>query len=122
MACRLIADSMISPGTTKLAQMNAAKCNVMRDGKMEEMDATLVVPGDIIELKTGDGVPADCRFIESLEVMANEAMLTGESEDMKKHAGVEDGSNPFALNMGFSASSITNGRGKAVVTSTGMET
>jgi magnesium-transporting ATPase (P-type) len=106
----------------KLAQMNAAKCKVFRDGKLEEVDATLIVPGDVIEMKTGDGVPADCRFFEALEILANEALLTGESEEIKKHTDVEDGSEPFARNMAFMASSITNGRGKAIVTTTGMKT
>jgi magnesium-transporting ATPase (P-type) len=106
----------------KLAQMNAAKSMVWRDGKVESIDATMIVPGDVIELKTGDGVPADVRYFECLEILANEALLTGESEEIKKVIEVEDGSEPFAHNMGFMGSSVTNGRGKAVCTTIGMKT
>eukprot|EP00971_Amphidinium_carterae_P054964 1083331-Amphidinium_carterae.1 len=89
---------------------------------MQEMDATDVVPGDIIELKTGDGVPADCRLFEIVEVLANEALLTGESEEIKKVLTVDDLDDPFAKNMCFMSTSVTNGRARAVITTTGMQT
>jgi len=106
----------------KLAAMAAPKCNVIRDGQMQELDATEVVPGDLIELKTGDGVPADCRLIEIVEVLANEALLTGESEEVKKVLVVDDLDDPFSKNMCFMSTAVTNGRGRAVITSTGMQT
>jgi len=106
----------------KLAAMAAPQCNVIRDGKMVETDASEVVPGDIIELKTGDGVPADCRLFEIIEVLANEALLTGESEEIKKVLTVDDLDDPFAKNMCFMSTSVTNGRARAVITTTGMQT
>jgi len=106
----------------KLAQMAAPKCKVVRDGKISDIDATELVPGDIIALQTGDGVPADCRLIECMEMLANEAPLTGESEEVKKVLKAEDVDEPFAKNMCFMSTCITNGRGKGIVTTTGMKT
>jgi magnesium-transporting ATPase (P-type) len=106
----------------KLAQMNAAKCKVFRDGKVEDVDATLIVPGDVIELKTGDGIAADCRLFECLEVMTDEALLTGESEHIRKHNKADKGEEPFSTNMCFMGSQVVNGRGKAIVTTIGMQT
>ena len=80
------------------------------------------MPGDVITLNTGDGVPADCRLIECLEVFANEALLTGESEDIVKHMKPEKTDERFAKNMCFASTIITSGRGKAVVTTTAMDT
>merc|ERR1719443_2267094 len=73
------------------------------------MPATELVPGDLIELRTGDGVPADCRLIECLE-------------DFVKHMKPEVTDERFAKNMCFASTTITSGRGKAVVTTIGMKT
>jgi len=106
----------------KLAAMAAPKCTVIRDGSPQDIEAIEIVPGDLVELKTGDGVPADARLIEVVEVLANEALLTGESEEIKKVLTVEDLDEPFAKNMVFMSTSVTNGRCRAIVTTTGMET
>jgi len=106
----------------KLAAMTAPKCKVYRDGSVKEVEASELVPGDVIELATGDGVPADCRLIECMEILANEALLTGESEEVRKVLVVEDLDEPFSKNMCFMSTSVTNGRGKAIITSTGMST
>jgi len=107
---------------SKLAGMAAPKCCVWRDGKATDIAASELVPGDIVDLKTGDGVPADLRLFECMEVLANEALLTGESEEARKRLVAEDLDEPFALNMCFMSTSVTNGRGKGIVTTTGMKT
>ena len=106
----------------KLAAMAAPKCKVLRDGDVQDVEASELVPGDVIELATGDGVPADCRLFECMEILANEALLTGESEEVRKVLVVDDLDEPFAKNMCFMSTSITNGRGKAIITATGMRT
>jgi magnesium-transporting ATPase (P-type) len=106
----------------KLASMSKPTCKVLRNGQTLDMAATDLVPGDVIALGTGDGVPADCRLIECLEVFANEALLTGESEDIVKHMNAETTDERFAKNMCFASTIITSGRGKAVVTTIGMKT
>lgn len=84
-----------------------------------------MVPGNIIFLNTGDKVPADCRLLEELNLKAEEAALTGESVPVEKDAGAVisgDASPGDRKNMCFSATIVTYGRGKAVVTATGMQT
>ena len=72
---------------------------MIRGGQTQTIDATELVPGDIITLNTGDGVPADCRLFECLEVFANEALLTGESEDIVKHMKPEKTDERFATSV-----------------------
>ncbi len=107
-----------------LRKMVSLKARVIRDGKMQEIDAADVVPGDILALETGDKIPADARLIEVINLATQEATLTGEStpvlkniETLHDHIAVAD-----QHNMAFSGTIITNGRGKAVVVSTGMRT
>jgi len=106
----------------RLAKMAAPKCNCIREGKESLIDASLLVPGDMVLLRTGDGVPADCRLTECMEVLTNEALLTGESEEVVKVMIAPDPDEPFAKNMCFMSSTVTNGSGRCVVTTTGMAT
>lgn len=105
----------------KLASLQAT---VLRNGIEKKIDATLLVPGDIILLETGEKVPADARLIEAVNLETQEAMLTGESLPNKKHTAVIEEKIPVAdrTNMVFSGTIITRGRGKAIVTETGMQT
>jgi P-type E1-E2 ATPase len=102
--------------------MAAPKCNVIRNGEESYIDANLCVPGDIVMMKTGDGVPADCRMVETMEVLTNEALLTGESEEINKFMVAPDNDEPFAKIMCFMSTSVTSGTARAVVTTTGMFT
>ncbi|MBI2208544.1 cation-translocating P-type ATPase [Candidatus Woesearchaeota archaeon] len=104
----------------KLASLKAA---VIRDGKEKEIDSKLLVPGDIIKLQTGDKIPADARVIELVILETQEAALTGESLPVKKDLKVLPEKTQLAdrLNMVFSGTIITHGKGKAVVTNTGMQ-
>ncbi len=105
----------------KLASLTAT---VIRDGKEKDIDAKLLVPGDIVKLETGDKLPADCRIYELVNLQTQEATLTGESTPIKKELIVLAEKTPLAdrLNMAFSGTIITNGKGRAIVISTGMQT
>jgi Ca2+-transporting ATPase len=95
-----------------LKKMTAPTALVLRDGKETVIQAREVVPGDVIILRTGDRVPADSRLIEGFNLKADEAPLTGESSPVDKNRG----------DTVFSGTVIVYGRGKAVATSTGMNT
>jgi Ca2+-transporting ATPase len=107
-----------------LKKLASLKSTVIRDGKEKDIDAKLLVPGDIIKLETGDKVPADCRIFELVNLQTQEATLTGESTPVKKELSILAEKTPLAdrLNMAFSGTIITNGKGKAIVTATGMKT
>ena len=108
----------------ELKKLASLKAVVMRDGKKVEIDAKELVPGDIIILETGEKVPADARLAEIFNLQTQEAALTGESlpvkkiiEKLKQGLGIGD-----RKNMIFSGTMVTTGRGKAIVTETGMNT
>lgn len=106
-----------------LKKLASLKATVIRDGKEKSIDAKLLVPGDIIKLQTGDKIPADARVIELVILETQEAALTGESLPVKKELKVLPEKTQLAdrLNMVFSGTIITNGKGKAVVINTGMQ-
>ncbi|MFH0867693.1 MAG: HAD-IC family P-type ATPase, partial [Candidatus Woesearchaeota archaeon] len=107
-----------------LKKLASLKATVIREGKEKDIDAKLLVPGDIIKLETGDKLPADCRIYELVDLQAQEATLTGESTPVKKELTVLAEKTPLAdrINMAFSGTIITNGKGHAIITSTGMQT
>jgi len=107
-----------------LKKLAAPKARLMRDGKEMIIPAREVVPGDLLLLETGDTVPADARLIEAIEVKADEAVLTGESTPVNKDVTPIKAEAPVAerKNMLFMATHAIYGRGKALVTSTGMNT
>ena len=98
---------------------------VIRNGEIIVVPAKELVPGDIIVLDTGDYVPADVRIIEAVNLKSQEASLTGESVPVEKNIEIiEDAEVGLGdrLNMLFSSSLITYGRGKGIVVETGMTT
>ncbi|NLT95791.1 MAG: cation-translocating P-type ATPase [Clostridia bacterium] len=106
-----------------LKEMTKAHAKVLRDGKVSQVEIENLVPGDIILLDAGDAIPADARLFESASLMANEAALTGESVPVEKELTVikgEDVSVGDRKNMVFRGTTVTGGRGKAIVTGTGM--
>lgn len=108
-----------------LKNLSSPQARVIRNGKEMIIDAAILVPGDIISLESGDYVPADARIIESNSLKSEESALTGESVPTEKDATAEAAVNaPLGdrFNMLYSGCSITYGSGKAVVTSTGMNT
>ncbi len=107
-----------------MRKLTAPKARVMREGSEQVIAAREIVPGDIVILEAGDRVPADARLIEVVDLKADEAVLTGESTDITKNLDVVSENTPVAdrKNSVFMATHMTYGRGKAVVTSTGMKT
>lgn len=108
-----------------LKNMSAPHARVIRDGKESIIDASQLVPGDIIKLEAGDFVPADAKLIHSAGLKSEESALTGESVPSEKDylAEVKEGA-PLGdrQNMVYSGCSITYGTATAVVTATGMDT
>lgn len=108
-----------------LKSMSAPRARVIRDGQEKIIDASDLVPGDIIRLEAGDFVPADGRLIQSAGLKSEESALTGESVPSEKDAlaAVDDGA-PLGdrHNMVYSGCSITYGTATALVTATGMNT
>lgn len=108
-----------------LKKLSTPKALVRREGKTEEIDAALLVPGDIVLLEAGRVVPADLRLIESSNLKIEESALTGESVPSEKDSGfVADGDIPVGdrINMAYMTTPVTYGRGVGVVTATGMNT
>ncbi len=107
-----------------LQKMDKLTTHVLRDGEEHEIDARDIVPGDIIILEAGNLIPADARIIEASELQINESALTGESVPVNKNNGTVKEDTPLGdrTNMAYKGTSITMGKGKAIVTSTGMNT
>jgi P-type Ca2+ transporter type 2C len=107
-----------------LKKMAAPHARVLRNGHTKIIEATKLVPGDILILETGDKIPADARIIDSVNIHINEAILTGESIPKEKSINkiVKDSTLPDQSNMVFAGTILSYGRGKAVVTDTGNKT
>ncbi|NHJ13124.1 MAG: cation-translocating P-type ATPase [Candidatus Thorarchaeota archaeon] len=108
-----------------LKEMAAPRARVMRDGLWKEIESRNLVPGDLVGFESGDKIPADGRVKYAVGLSADEAVLTGESIAVRK---IEE---PIHLakptvgdmkNMVFQGTTITSGKGQAIITSTGMQT
>jgi Ca2+-transporting ATPase len=97
---------------------------VRRDGKLKEISASDIVPGDILLIETGNIVPADARLLQSPNLRVQESPLTGESVPVEKHCDPLPGRASIGdrKNMVYMGTIVTYGRGEAVVTATGMNT
>ena len=125
----LVQESKSEAAMEALMQMTAATSKVLRNGEMSVIRSDEIVVGDVILLEAGDSVPADCRILESYSMKVEEAALTGESVPVSKIIDVlmcADSAADVPLgdrkNMLYSGSTVVYGRGKAVVTATGMDT
>ena len=108
-----------------LKQLAAPTARVLRGGKESTIPAREVVPGDVLLLEAGDRVPADARLLDAIELRCDESALTGESTPVPKQVHAIQKEKLYIgerANMVFMGTSLTYGRGKAVVVSTGMDT
>ncbi|MGE4485032.1 MAG: cation-translocating P-type ATPase [Oscillospiraceae bacterium] len=124
-AMGVLQESKAEKALDALMSLSAPQARVIRDGRVQIIDAELLVPGDVIRLEAGDFVPADARLIRSASLRSEESALTGESVPAEKNACADVGDNtPLGdrVNMLFSGCSIVYGTGTAVVTATGMDT
>ena len=121
----VVQESKAEKALDALKNMSAPHARVLRDGKEQLLDASQLVPGDIIHLEAGDFIPADARLLKSVSLKSEESALTGESVPSEKDADVPVEENaPLGdrSNMVFSGCSVTYGTATAVVTATGMQT
>ncbi len=107
-----------------LKKLTGLQANVLREGIATKIDASLLVPGDVILLETGEKIPADSRIMEAISLEAQEGTLTGESTPVKKISETLKTDLEIAdqKNMIFSGTILTRGRGKAIVCATGKST
>ena len=124
----VVQESKAEKAIEALQEMSAATTKTLRDGKVVSVKSEDLVVGDVIILDAGDAIPADCRIIECASMKIEEAALTGESVPVTKlvKALMRSGDNDIPLgdrkNMAYMGSTLVYGRGKAVVTATGMDT
>ena len=121
----VIQESKAEAAIEALQSMTAAKCKVLRGWELKVIESSRLVPGDVVVLEAGDAVPADGRLLESASLKIEEAALTGESVPVNKAVEVIfDGDVPLGdrRNMCYMGSTVVYGRGRAVVTATGMGT
>ena len=104
-----------------LERMAAPLCKVVRNGERRIVPTRELVPGDIVEIETGDSIPADLRLTEAINLKIQEAALTGESVPVEKStASIEDDTAiGDRVNMAFASCSVTYGRGRGIVVATG---
>jgi Ca2+-transporting ATPase len=108
-----------------LRQMAAPTATVLRDGDEVDVPARELVPGDLMLLRAGDRASADGRVVEAVNLQAEESALTGESLPVEKHTDALSGGDlPIGdrRNMVYTGTSVTYGRGRALVVATGMDT
>jgi calcium-translocating P-type ATPase len=119
-----VQETRAEAAVTALRRMAAPRATVVRDGAERVVPAAEVVPGDVLVLAEGDAVSADGRLVEAASLQVAEATLTGESEPSTKRGGALPGPAPLPerANMVFHGTAVTRGRGRAVVTATGMAT
>lgn len=119
-----IQESRAEKAMEALIQLAAPRATVRRGGKLKQVPARQIVPGDVLLLETGDRVPADCRLIEVSNLKVNEAMLTGESMPVDKRTDLVSEETPLAerKNMVHMGTIVTYGRANALVVRTGMST
>jgi len=118
-------ESRAEQALAALKRMSSPRVRVVREGKMQELAAKELVPGDIMFLEAGVQIPTDGRLVEAQNLQVREAALTGEAEAVIKKPSVElteDAPLGDRLNMVFMGTEVIQGRGQVIVTNTGMTT
>ncbi len=123
-AVGIIQEGKAGRAVEALKQIAEPHAQVCREGIHKSIPAEELVPGDIVILEAGNRVPADVRLIDSMGIFTEESTLTGESVPVEKDAGfVEEGTvDNSSPNMAYMSTYVTRGRGRGVVTATGMDT
>ncbi|MDF2676412.1 MAG: P-type superfamily ATPase [Bacillota bacterium] len=121
----MVQESKAEQALEALKKMSSPTAMVRRDGKIVEIPASQLVVGDIVLLEAGRVIPADLRLIQSVNLKIEESALTGESVPVEKDANfvaTSDVGIGDQINMAFSSTSVSYGRGEGVVAYTGMDT
>lgn len=125
----VVQESKAEEAIEALKKMTAAKSKVLRDGAIVTVESDKLVAGDVIILEAGDSIPADGRLLEAASMKVEEAALTGESVPVTKQVDalvIAEGAKDVPLgdrkNMIYMGSTVVYGRGKAIITGTGMDT
>ena len=121
----IVQEGKAEEALASLKKMAAPEAQVLRDGHRKSIPSHELVPGDIVYLEAGNYVPADVRLIEAINLRVEEASLTGESLPVQKNASVlleKDVPLGDRKNTAFMGTTISYGRGRGVVTDTGMRT
>lgn len=124
----VVQESKAEAAIEALQEIAAATSKVLRDGKVVTLKSDELVPGDVVLLEAGDAVPADGRIIEAASLKIEEAALTGESvpankiTDLLQLGGEKDVPLGDRKNVAYMGSTVVYGRGKVVITGTGMNT
>ncbi|MBT8165292.1 MAG: HAD-IC family P-type ATPase [Acidimicrobiia bacterium] len=107
-----------------LQKLLALEARVVRDGRQQSLDATGLVPGDLVTVEIGGRIPADLRIVHAVDLKVDESPLTGESESVSKAAEMVEAKTPLAEqhSMAWMGTTVTNGRATGVVVGTGMAT
>ena len=112
-----------------LRSLSSPSAAILRDGHIETLASAEVVPGDIVQIQTGDTIPADLRLFDAMNLECDEKILTGETIPVAKDAKIDFSNNDELstgvgdrFNMAYSSSTVTKGRGRGIVVFTGMYT
>ncbi len=119
----MVQESKAEKSLDALERMAAPRCKVVRDGERRIIESRELVPGDIVEIETGDSIPADLRLTEAINLKVQEAALTGESVPVEKSTESVEGDASIGdrVNMAFASCSVTYGRGRGIVVATGSD-
>lgn len=120
-----VQESQAEKALAALKQLSPPQVRVKRDGRLQELPAPELVPGDLVILDTGAQIPADGRLIEAVNLQIREAALTGEAMPVVKNPEAQlsgDTSLGDRITMAFQGTEVVQGRGQMVVTHTGMKT
>ena len=119
----MVQESKAERSLDALKRMAAPRCKVVRDGERRIIESRELVPGDIVEIETGDSIPADLRLTEAINLKVQEAALTGESVPVEKSTESIEGDASIGdrVNMAFASCSVTYGRGRGIVVATGTD-
>jgi Mg2+-importing ATPase len=122
---KLVQEAKASSAAAKLKAMISVKATVLRDGTVQEIAVSHLVPGDVVQIKAGDMIPGDVRIVEAKDLFVIQGSLTGESFPVEKFAVEKksDTSSPLELtSIAFLGTSVGSGTATAVVVATGRET